>query len=266
MGKITCIYDRDVNYAFHMFSVARVGYDNEYGQKYRDRYSVEDLAILQKYKHELTMVGGDHDGVLFWIGMYAGSRTGEAITRIREQGGFEGFENYNEQLLEILGVFDKYYRDYCDNIWPEQEEKLCMTCADWQKCFDEERIDLKAEKYLGITVEEEFCPSLVTSVKDGAEAIMYNNCDVFNIERDFASARLFVAHEYIVYLLLSRFDYNEIRDCCYDAFEGLAEYYMETILGEDGFFREQAKYVEFYRENAKHAASVEELFEMGKKI
>ena len=34
MEKIQCVYDRDNNFFFHLMSVAKVGYDNAYGEKY----------------------------------------------------------------------------------------------------------------------------------------------------------------------------------------------------------------------------------------
>lgn len=52
----------------------------------------------------------------------------------------------------------------------------------------------------------------------------------------------------------------------YDAFEGLAEYYMEKILGEKGFFTDQAKYVELYKANESKNYSVKEMFELGKNM
>ena len=39
INKIKFVANRDTNYVFHMLSVAKCGYDNEYGEKYRTRYS-----------------------------------------------------------------------------------------------------------------------------------------------------------------------------------------------------------------------------------
>ncbi len=55
MGKIQCVYDKDNNFFFHLMSVAKVGYDNAYGEKHKDSMSSEDIATMKKYEKELTM-------------------------------------------------------------------------------------------------------------------------------------------------------------------------------------------------------------------
>ena len=156
MGKIQCVYDKDNNFFFHLMSVAKVGYDNAYGEKHQGSISSEDIATLKKYEKELTMKGGEYDGKLFWTGMHAGNAQ-DAINRIHGGGGFPGFESYTDVLLEIFGIFLKYHDDYCEKIWPEEEKRLDQTAREWQKRFDEERLDEKAEKLLEAGVVEEIC-------------------------------------------------------------------------------------------------------------
>lgn len=38
MNKIKLIANRETNYVYHMLSVAKCGYDNDYGRKYRGLY------------------------------------------------------------------------------------------------------------------------------------------------------------------------------------------------------------------------------------
>ena len=126
MGKIQCVYDKDNNFFFHLMSVAKVGYDNAYGEKHQNSMSREDVATLKKYEKELTMKGGEYDGKLFWTGMYAGNAQ-DAINKIQSEGGFPGFESFTDALLEIFGIFLKYHDDYCEKIWPEEEMRLDQT-------------------------------------------------------------------------------------------------------------------------------------------
>ena len=48
MNKIRFDANMDTNYVFHMLSVAKCGYDNAYGEFYRDLYPAEDWQCLKK--------------------------------------------------------------------------------------------------------------------------------------------------------------------------------------------------------------------------
>lgn len=268
MGKIQCVYDKDNNFFFHLMSVAKVGYDNAYGEKYKDSMSSEDIATIKKYEKELTMKGGEYNGKLFWTGMYAGNAQ-DVINRLHSGGGFPGFESYTDVLLEIFGIFLKYHDDYCEKIWPEEEKRLDQTAQEWQKRFDEERLDEKAEKLLGISRETIFFASLISSIEHGVEAILYEDesgdtYDLFSIDRDYNSARAMFLHEYIIALLEKRIPFAIDS---YDRYEGLAEYYTEELIGKTYNFTYMEKYIDFYRKKmSEKAYTPEELFEMAEDI
>ena len=59
------IASRKANYIYHMLSVARCGYDNDYGAKYRGDYPQEDLALLKKHERLMTCAGGIHQKLAF---------------------------------------------------------------------------------------------------------------------------------------------------------------------------------------------------------
>ena len=67
MNKIKFAANKDTNYVFHMLSVARCGYDNAYGEKYRRHYAEEDLMVISQNRELLTVCGGEHCGELFWL-------------------------------------------------------------------------------------------------------------------------------------------------------------------------------------------------------
>jgi hypothetical protein len=267
MSGIRFFCDKDVNYFFHMLSVAGVGYDNDYGRSYRDRYPASELGILRRYEHDLVMRGGEHEGALFWIGSYAG-RAQEAIDKIEQDGGFEGFEQYNAELLDILDVLKRNYDSYCAEVWPAEEKMLSAKVKEWQTAFDAENVSGRADRLLGLDREETFCPSLVRSVGGGAEAILYamgpgEICDVFNCEKDLSAALCFIGHEYVVFLLLSVIG-DDLDMSLYDAFEGLAEFYSEQLFGRSDTFSGQREFTDLYREKmSEKTYTPAELFRMG---
>ena len=69
-------------------SVAKVGYDNAYGEKHKDSMSSEDIATMKKYEKELTMKGGEYNGKLFWT--HIGYRPGdeqELLAQVKKCAG-----------------------------------------------------------------------------------------------------------------------------------------------------------------------------------
>lgn len=46
-----------------MLSVAKCGYDNEYGT----RHHAADLAVLKQYEEALFVAGGEYSGRLYWF-------------------------------------------------------------------------------------------------------------------------------------------------------------------------------------------------------
>ena len=55
MNKILFSADPDINYVFHMLSVAKCGYDNAYGEKYRGRYDSADMKCIKDHEFHLTV-------------------------------------------------------------------------------------------------------------------------------------------------------------------------------------------------------------------
>ena len=266
MGKIQCVYEKDNNFFFHLLSVAKVGYDNDYEKKYADTVAAEDIATLKKYEKELTMKGGEYNGKLFWTGMYAGNAK-EAIEKTKNGGIFPGFEEYTDALLEIFAIFQKYYDDYCKNIWPHEEKLLEKAATEWQKNFDQENLEQKAENLTGIESDSTFFASLISSIAHGVEAILYetddgNTYDLFGIDRDYKSARYMFLHEYIIALIQKVIPFS-IED--YNRIEGLAEYYCEELIGKSYNFTNMDNYIDFYRTKmSEKSYSPKELFEMAK--
>ncbi len=263
MDKIRCICNREVNYACHILSVARCGYDNAYGEKYRGLYEAEDLAALKKYEKDLTIAGGEHCGELLWIiaGICQSRNAGELCDITLKQIRNDEFHlpaydsRRKESVIEILELFRKYYDYYVREIWPGERERLEKSAAQIQEAFSQMGFAEKAEELVGETADMEFMPSLVLSVEGGAEAIFIGDQeDIFGAERDLMSSITFIGHEYIIFLLNKAVPprENEWLDArLYDIREGLAEFYLQKLLGNTGSFGEQQKYIDFYKNKTK---------------
>lgn len=66
-GKIKAVVSKNCNYIYHMLSVSKCGYDNEYGKKYASYHSQEDLQTLKNYESYITVAGGEHTGELYTL-------------------------------------------------------------------------------------------------------------------------------------------------------------------------------------------------------
>lgn len=278
MNKIKFAANMDTNFVFHMLSVAKCGYDNAYGNCYRDIYPAEDLAVLKENEELLTVCGGEHCGFLY------GTLVSEPacaklpakdyyaeIIRITDNGEIpEHFKPCAETAYKISSVMIKHYDYYINNIWKIEEENIKAYIPDVLKLFEESHFTDKAENLLGFKIPVEyFTATLVTSIEHGAEAIdISSEQDVFGINRSPIDALYFIGHEFIIYLLFNALkdekDFKKLNT--WNLTEGLAEYYLKKIMGDTRFFNEQQKYAEFYEECEKSAKlSAAELYRMGLK-
>ena len=280
MNKIKFVANRDTNYVFHMMSVAKCGYDNKYGEKYRSRYLQEDLKILKDNENLLTVRGGEHCGILhgFLVGQPACAKVSakeyynsliETGTAIRNGNVPEGIDEegikYTDTIMSISEIMVKYYDDYMENIWEEEKNKICNYIPKLQDFFEKTDFTEKAEELLGCRLKSNwFLATLVTSVAGGAEAIdISESQDVFGIERDYLDEAYFIGHEFIIYLLFDVLA-NENAFNSFETWaltEGLAEYYLKKIMGDTRLFNKQQKYVKYFENcEKKEPLSAVELY------
>lgn len=64
---IKAIISKPANYIYHMLSIAKCGYDNDYGNKSKQFHRDEDLQILHDNKKHITVSGGEHCGELYGL-------------------------------------------------------------------------------------------------------------------------------------------------------------------------------------------------------
>lgn len=272
MNKIKFIANPDTNFIFHMFSVAKCGYDNAYGRCYRDKYPEHDLILFQKNELLFTVCGGEHCGELYNLMVTEPARAKMKakdyyanLIQIADRGKVpESFKKYTDIVCELSAVMIKHYDYYISDIWPAEKKKIEAYIPTVLRLFEETNFTDRAEKFVGCNLlSEYFIATLVTSVENGAEAIdIDKEQDVFGIVRDPLDAFYFIGHEFIIYLL-----FNALKE--EDAFqnynhwhltEGLAEYYLKKVNGDTRFFNSQQKYVEFYEKCAEGEISAAQLY------
>ena len=256
-----------------MLSVAKCGYDNEYGDKYKNLYPQEDLAILKKHELLITVCGGQHRGALYGIlvcepacaKVSAKDYYTDLLNKATHNNIPIELKEYSKIICEISNIIINHYDYFINNIWENEQRKINEYISLVQHLFEESNFTEKAENMIGASLPNNlFIATLVSSVEDGAEAIdISNEQDVFGIERSPIDAFYFVGHEFIIYLLFDALkEENAFKELnTWDITEGLAEYYLKQILGDTRFFNSQRKYVEFFEKtNSSKKRSAVELY------
>ena len=267
MNTLRFIANPDTNYVFHMLSVARVGYDNAYGARFRSDYPEEDLAVLKGYEELLTVCGGEHCGELYHMMVTlpacAEQSAKEYYTDLLDEA-ISGpvppeAEVYRPIVADICRVMIRHYDDYVARIWPGQEADIRRYIPQVEARFASSDFTARAVELVGCGLPgETFTATMVTSVENGAEAIdISKQLDVFGIVRNPVDAFYFIGHEFIIYLLKNALkDENAFRAFeTWPITEGMAEYYLKRILGDTRFFTEQAKIVDFLEQQPELPAA-----------
>lgn len=240
MKKIQMIANRETNFVYHMLSVARCGYDNAYGAKYRDYYPAELLEILKKHEALITCEGGKYWGALYTM-LVSVPATGHKTAKEYYQGIIsdidsgelaECYKDYSliEPALEISKVMVQCYDCYVEKVWPEDKRLIEAYIAETMPLFENSDFTERAEEVVGCKLPTDFFyATMVASIDGGAEAIdISEDQDVFGIERSPEWAFRFIGHEFIVYLLKEK-----LKD--EDAFKGIETWEYTEGLAEEYF-------------------------------
>lgn len=258
MNKIKMIASRETNYIYHMLSVARCGYDNDYGAKYRDDYPKEDLAILKEHESLITCAGGSHWGELYYLMIcYPITEwTGDAksfyqwIVDQADSGDVpEHYLALAPAARDIAEVMVRNYDHYIHDIWPEDKRILQDYIAQVMPLFEQDDFTERAETAVGCKLPvEAFYPTMVTSIQHGANAIDISDTqDVFGISRSPEDSFLFIGHEFIIYLLKQALREEDAfkRFETWEVTEALAEYYLQKLTGRT-FVSGVEKWIDLY--------------------
>ena len=288
MNKIKTKVSRETNYIYHMLSVAKCGYDNDYGRKYASYHSSADLKILKDNETHITVAGGEHIGKLygFFIAAPASLDTEarlfyEAVSHLFKFNNTEDnvkkymeiYKNFTdneewllkflqeiysehidcrESIIAICDVMERNYPVYCNDIWEESKQELLPYAKNVEDIFNKNGVSAKLEEITNETLKTDFIATFCNSISNGAEAIdISENQDVFGIGRDYEWAVIFISHEYIIYLLKQALvNTTAFKNIKYWRYaECLAEFYLCLINGkESGMFKKEQEVVDFYKE------------------
>ncbi len=254
MNKIRFPINKEANFVFHMLSVAKCGYDNAHGEKYRHLYSAGDLAVLKQYESLLTVVGGEHCGALYWY-LVSQPACGQ-VTAMQyyhmfpESSHMEFLTDYTDAIQNICAVMNRSYPIFEAYVWPESKLAIEQYIRPLADRFEQSGFTESAERIVGTQLDTPIFDAVMTdSMEYGAEAIDISPYqDVFCITRSYDQAFAFIAHEYIIYLLKSALkDTSAFKDIhTWPITEALAEFYLEEILGETRMFQRQRNWINYY--------------------
>lgn len=276
MNKIRFETDPSINYLYHMLSVARCGYDNDYGAKYRPLYPAEELAAFADNRELLTIKGGEYWGVLYSLLIFIPAGQAEslpeyyngllAICESIRAGEIPAdidtsLVPYTDLIGRLSQLLLKHHAAYVRDIFPAEREKIAAAIVPVQAWFEEHDFTARAEKLTGCKLSAEaFTATMVSSVAGGPEAIdLTADKDLFGIERSTMDAVYFIGHEFIIYLLKAALQgENAFRS--YETWpltEGLAEFYLKRIMGDTRFFHAQQRWVDFYEQQPSGLTAVQ---------
>lgn len=271
INRLTAIKSRNANYLYHMLSVAKVGYDNDYGNKYSSYHDKKDLEVLSRYSELITVRGGEHCGALYVLMFGLPSSLEDSVDvcdyfRNLKVLLSDSYENKEEAYLftfkemnsrdvramdvnhflsmftplsdiidEISDVLSRNYQVYMDNIWGDEKKKLVESIDIINEKLSKVDYISSWEQLIGGNYDQDyFKVVLCSAIEGGAEAIdIADDKDIFCVPTNMESTLQLISHEIGVYVMLSELgEVPDVRD--YDewaAFESLSAYLNELVYG-----------------------------------
>lgn len=276
MNKIRFAIEPNVNYLYHMLSVARCGYDNDYGAKYRPLYPAEDLAVFSDNRELLTIQGGVHWGELYSLLIFNPAGYADSLPdyygglldiceSIRAGSIPEGVDEtlvpYTDLIGQLSQILLKHQDSYLRDIFPEERERIAAAIAPVQAWFEVHDFTARAEELVGCELAAEaFTATMVSSVAHGPEAIdLTAQKDLFGIDHSTMDAVYFIGHEFIIYLLKSALREEDAfhGNATWPLTEALAEYYLKRLMGDTRFFDGQREWRIFYEQQSPGLTAVQ---------
>lgn len=165
---IKAIVSQNASYIYHMLSIGKCGYDNEYGTHARKYHNSDDILTLEKLKTHITVSGGEYCGDLYTLCVSIPAAFDEpqnmfeyfdAIIDLLEGNNIEhNFKKYEriylksfgvndiaitienlkafydsilclkDEIFKILKIYKSNYQIYIDYFWKDNYEKCCKVC------------------------------------------------------------------------------------------------------------------------------------------
>jgi len=203
-----------------MLSVSMSGYDNDYGQMHTGLHCKNDLAVLKKHELLITVRGGEHVGMLYWLlvclpaslntntqmlyefilDVFVNDDPGSHLEKyscfwqgLDDNMGSDtvidfynrtrmNFHNLRSEIIEICNVMINNYQIFIDHVWDASEKAISEYANELQNTFDESEIIKQFDELMRRDNDNVLFASLVNSIHGGAEAIdVSQNQHVFGI-------------------------------------------------------------------------------------
>ena len=142
MSKISVEINPITNYIFHMLSVAGLGYDNDYGRRWRHTLPESDIAVLKKHERQLTVKGGKHCGE--WYGQLVCEAAKGDMLPEKYYADMD-----DPDMAEVCRVLGRHYQEYLQAVYPESLRELEPYAAQLQQLLDESDLADRAEAMIG---------------------------------------------------------------------------------------------------------------------
>ncbi len=211
MNRIIVSISKITNYIYHMLSVSKCGYDNEYGKKNSHIHKTADLDILKINDELLTVIGGKYFGRLYSVFVSTPAAIEEDNIFLHYLEGikdlflnnnpaynYEKYKNtyktaysahkfvvteqscfdfYNhlvdikKSIIEICEVLINNYALYHEYVWKKSQQELESKVELLKKYFNTD-IELEWENLTGHKYPfQKFEVLLCNSISGGAQAI-----------------------------------------------------------------------------------------------
>jgi hypothetical protein len=232
------------NYLWHLLAVARIGYDSEYADAYRETVNVDDLAYLESNKSLLQFAEGE-GGALSgffttlpaWLRLETESQfqtyfdvvavalsKGDLTPFVDKYGSADWSDRFfsehvkqakwppdRSDLIEKAVRMGQIYVDNLDayrrKVWKDAERKLAPRTRELQNHFDERDFIADWERLLGLSfAASRYEIVLCFANKNGPD---YNSLgysgNLFYYDKPFGKTWQFVGHEIGTHLLIDTY-------------------------------------------------------------
>ncbi len=232
------------NYLWHIMAVAKIGYDSEYSDLYKNSIDPDDLKYIESIKSLLAFQegeGGDLSGFFSmlpsWLNLENYSdfkkyfdtliialQEGSLLPFVRTYKDANWFDLFfsefikrdnipkgNEKLItvsqKLSSIYLSNFESYINNVWPIAKDSMIPRQNELCKVFEETDYIAKWEKLLGIPFEaNQYEIVLCYSNKNGPDynSLGYDS-NLFYFDKPFKKTCQFLSHEIGTHILIKTY-------------------------------------------------------------
>lgn len=242
--QIVATVEEFPNYIFHLLSVARIGYDNEYSIMYKDSISEVDKKYLKQNSQYLNFADGFMGplakafvflpGYLNFKSKKEASEYFTLLNEVIRTANYSKFEErysneldkinlfmpfdcryylksicrYEKIVFRIGEIFINNYTYYDKNIWPVEKKKLKVKALELNKKLKELNLISTWEQAVSIPFKTDKYQIILCTANQGgsdANSLGYDR-NVFYYDNDLEYMLQFISHETGTHILIDKFN------------------------------------------------------------